>query len=440
MGQNRSGGLTVKAGGEHRPRGVTTKVRSLLGCFMTLILIVPSMILAQDSPREDSLFYLYQRPAEWPQFDDEFLSTRAVSFHEFSRLHQLNGFRWLQGDDDERAYRSFALALTADGGVSADGWRAIPPEIREVYDDFRDLIPRARAFSVLNTPGPQRYFVDPVTIRVQAPPPNTLSGPTGSYFDVTSVRLEICGSANWRNPESVPLRNDSFAGGSTYLNPDSSSLIQCRNSISKSMERTSGGSGIFYETTLVGADWGGIADGRNFAVVSFFNRESQVQSLWNLDVSIDSPLGLTLPRQVQMPPPRREQVAVRGWRANPGRMVFSVLSTVVGGILSATTPSEAWSDYYDCDVSGNMQYCVRGVAGVTLSLVGVILLATSPTWDGFARDPGAVSYNAAIRAEHQRAIEAASTRRAEMFDRTTITVTPGERVSPTSSDSGGPAR
>ena len=127
----------------HRVALIMNRVLPLLACCMNLILIAPSVVEAQSSPTEARLLELYDLPGQWPQFDQAFLTSRASSLGEFSRLHQLNGFRWLGDSDSTRAYQSFARAVSADGGVPANTTPRINDLRRGIYEEFRADVPRA---------------------------------------------------------------------------------------------------------------------------------------------------------------------------------------------------------------------------------------------------------------------------------------------------------
>jgi hypothetical protein len=395
---------------------IMNRVLPLLACCMNLILSAPSVVEAQSSPTELSLFSLYQRPVEWPKFDELLLSSRATSWGEFSKLNQLDGFRWLAESDTARAYRSFARAVIADGGVPSDNDR-IAPERREVYEQFRASVPRAIEIDVPRIA--RKYFVDPIRLRVHTPP---ISG-----GNAVSVRLQICRGASWPDPQGVQLDHSPMM-----------SLVNCGGRrVSKAMQRV-GGSLNVYETTLQGYELAGASEqsgfgsgeerGRgNFAMVSVGHGIGHVQSVWNLDVMVESPLGLVRPPLAGAPLRLREEmVTVRGLKAHSGRAVGWGLVTALGVVGMLVAPTEVWTEETEwCDSSPAAdKACVQAFGGALLTVIGGIALWMGTLWESETRDSEAVRYNVEMR----RATAEASRMWAEMQQRTMITVTPGARL------------
>jgi len=388
----------------HRVALIMNRVLPLLACCMNLILIAPSVVEAQSSPTELSLLSLYQSPVEWPQFDEVFLSSRATSWREFSKLNQLDGFRWLAESDTARADRSFARAVSADGGVPSD-IDGIGPLRRGVYEQFRESVPRAIEIDVPRIA--QKYFVDPIRLRVDTRPI--------SEGNAVSVRLQICRSASWLDPQGVQLDYS-----------PTMSLVNCGDSVvSKTMQRV-GGSLNVYETTLQGHEFAEVSDRGNFAIVSVGGGIGQVQSVWNLDVMLESPLGLTRPPLAGVAPRLREEMmTVRGLKAHSVRAVGWGLVTALGVFGLLTAPAEAWGDEVECDSSpAAREGCDQLIGGGMLTLIGGVALALGTGWESETRDSEAVRYNVEMR----RATAEASRMWTEMQQRTMITVTPGARL------------
>jgi len=392
----------------HRVALIMNRVLPLLACCMNLILIAPSVVEAQSSPTELSLFDLYQNSVDRPQFDEVFMSSRAMSWREFSGLNQLDGFRWLAKSDTARAYRSFGRAVSADGGVPSDNDR-IGPSRRDAYERFRASVPRAIELDVPRIA--QKYFVDPIRLRVETPPI--------SEGNAVSVRLQICRSASWLDPQGVQLDHS-----------PTMSLVNCGGSVvSKTMQRV-GGSLDGYETTLQGHELAGVSDRGNFAIVSVGRGIlGSVQSVWNLDVMLESPLGLTRPPLAGVAPRLREEMmTVRGLKAHSVRAVGWGLVTALGVVGMLVSPAEAWAGGFDCDASPAAETaCMQAYGGGLLTLIGGIALGLGTRWESETRDSEAARYNVEMR----RATAEASRLWSDMQQRTMITVTPGARLPPT---------
>ena len=183
-----------------------------------------------------------------------------------------------------------------------------------------------------------------------------------------------------------------------------------------------------FTATVRGTEWARIANGQNYAIVTLRNPLGQVESIWPLDVAIDSPLGRTPPPGLNQPLRlQSETKTIKGFRASPGKA--TLWSLVAGASVYAMikSPSEVWGDDYDCDA--NTGQCIATVAGLVMSLTSLIVLATAGGWEKEVPDQEAIDLNNELR----RAANEAKRVWGEMQQKTRITVKAGPRIPPPSS-------